>query len=124
MNDQNYCFILVIDDEISILKMLKLQLSRKGFIVETANSGKKAIQKIDRYQYDLILTDIKMPDISGDRILHYIKSEKDNNIPVIGMSGTPWYFEQSDFDAVLNKPFFVKEILKLIAQFYPDKGMS
>jgi len=53
--------------------------------------------------YDLILTDIKMPGISGDEVLGQVKSQNKYSIPVIGMSGTPWLLEQSNFDAVIAK---------------------
>ena len=100
--------------------MLQLKLVREGFSVDITESGKEAIQKIDTYNYDLVLTDIKMAGISGDQILHYIKSKKDNSLPVVGMSGTPWLLEQNAFDAVLTKPCTMKEMLKVIKQFSTD----
>jgi len=102
--------ILVIDDEIAILKMLKLKLTRLGFLVDTAGSGEEGLKKINSNKYSLILTDIKMPGVSGDRILHYLKDEKKSSIPVVGMSGTPWLLDQNDFDAILPKPYSLKEL--------------
>ena len=68
MNDKNIC-VLIVDDELPILKMLKLQLTRMGFVVDIAANGKDAINKIDHNFYNVILTDIKMPEISGAQIL-------------------------------------------------------
>ena len=113
MNDRNI-YILVIDDEVPILKMLKLQLTRMGFNVDTAESGGEGIEKINSNTYDLIFTDIKMPDISGDQILRYVKSKKGNTLPVIGMSGTPWLLDQNNFNAVLSKPCSFKDTLATI----------
>ena len=108
--------ILVIDDEIPVLKMLKIILTRNGFVVDTAESGEEGLKKIDLKNYSLILTDIKMPGISGNHVLEYVKSEKKNSTPIIGMSGTPWLFEQSNFDAVLAKPCTMKETMAVINQ--------
>ncbi len=108
--------ILVIDDEISVLKMLQMILTRNGFVVDTAESGEEGLIKINLKNYSLILTDIKMPGISGNHVLEYIKGGKMNSTPVIGMSGTPWLFEQKNFDAVLAKPCTVKETIVVINQ--------
>jgi len=108
--------ILVIDDEAPILNMLKLKLTRTGFLVDTAESGEEGLAKINSIKYSLILTDIKMPGVSGDQILHYVKNEKKSPIPVVGMSGTPWLLDQNDFDAVLSKPCSLKETVEVINQ--------
>ncbi len=108
--------ILVIDDEIPILKVLQLILVRNGFVVETAENGEEGLEKINCKNYSLILTDIKMPGISGNHVLEYVKGGKKNSTPVIGMSGTPWLFEQNNFDAVIAKPFTREKIMAVINQ--------
>jgi len=109
--------ILVIDDETSILKLLELILSRNGYAVETAGNGEEGIRKIERNQYSLILTDIKMPGISGIQVLDYLRNTIKKTTPIIGMSGTPWLLDQGEFDAVIEKPCLIKEILDLVSQF-------
>ncbi|MCD4674783.1 MAG: response regulator, partial [Desulfobacula sp.] len=54
--------------------MLKLILTRNGFMVDTAESGEEGIKKIDLKNYTLTLTDIKMPGISGDQVLDYLRN--------------------------------------------------
>ncbi len=108
--------ILVIDDEVPILNMLKLKLTRIGFLVDTAESGEEGIKKIDSNKYALVLTDIKMPGVSGNQILHYIKDEKKSLIPVVGMSGTPWLLDQNNFDAILSKPCSLKETEEVLCR--------
>jgi DNA-binding response OmpR family regulator len=114
--------ILIIDDEIPVLNMLKLFLTRNGFMVDTAGSGEEGIKKIGLKNYTLILTDIKMPGISGDRILDYLHNKIKKLIPVIGMSGTPWLLDQSDYNAVLPKPCPMKETLALINQVITESS--
>ena len=63
--------ILVCDDERSICEMLDIALRREGYKVETVNSGEFAKRKIDSAIYDVIVTDIKMPNIDGIEVLRY-----------------------------------------------------
>jgi len=106
----NFHKILIIDDESGILNMLETKLTRTGFLVDTAKSGEEGLAKIKLNNYSLILTDLQMPDISGDKILYFIRNKKMSSIPVVGMSGTPWLLSQNDFDATLQKPFSLKEL--------------
>ncbi len=114
---KQFDFILIIDDELPILKILSMLLSRKGYVVHTSDNGKEAIRKIEYHNYDLILTDIKMPGISGDQILNYVKNQLGRFTPVVGMSGTPWLLTKYKFDAVLEKPCKMDELLQVIQQF-------
>ncbi|MBU0464910.1 MAG: response regulator [Proteobacteria bacterium] len=108
--------ILVIDDEASILMLLERILSRNGYAVDTAANGEEGIRKIENNEYSLILTDIEMSGISGDQVLDYLRNTIKKSTPVVGMSGTPWLLDQSDFDAVLPKPYHMKELLDLVSQ--------
>jgi two-component system response regulator PilR (NtrC family) len=63
--------ILVCDDERSICEMLDIALRREGHRVETVQSGQAAKSKIDGALYDLIITDIKMPNIDGIEVLRH-----------------------------------------------------
>src|SRR5437773_5462205 len=63
--------ILVCDDERSICQMLDIALRREGHKVETVNSGDLAKKKLDSALFDLIVTDIKMPNTDGIEVLRY-----------------------------------------------------
>jgi len=63
--------ILVCDDERSICELLDIALRREDHRVETVNSGEAAKRKIDGALYDVIITDIKMPNIDGIEVLRY-----------------------------------------------------
>ncbi len=63
--------ILVCDDERSICEMLDISLRRDGHRVETVQSGQAAKNKIDGALYDVIITDIKMPNIDGIEVLRH-----------------------------------------------------
>jgi len=115
--DKPVARILIIDDEKMILDMLRLRLSRMGFEVDAAANAESGIIKIDAHPYDLIFTDIKMPGMSGDDVLKYVRTNIKKTIPVIAMSGTPWLTEKSKFDAVIAKPFYKEELLNVVRQF-------
>jgi DNA-binding response OmpR family regulator len=107
--------ILVVDDETQLLKMFTIVLSREGYHVDTASNVEAAISKIDSNEYDLIITDIKMPEFSGEDLATYCKTEKsDKKIPLIGMSGTPWLIDHDLFEVALPKPFYREELFEAL----------
>jgi two-component system, NtrC family, response regulator PilR len=63
--------LLICDDERSICEMLDITLRREGYKVETVNSGEAAKRKIESALYDVIVTDIKMPNINGIEVLRH-----------------------------------------------------
>ena len=113
------CTILVIDDEKGILSVIREALTRYGHDVETALDGIEGIQKFDDGRYDIVITDLRMPGLDGKGVVEHIRASCNNNIPIIGISGTPWQIQDSGFDAVLSKPFplldLVESVQKLIS---------
>jgi len=63
--------VLICDDERSICEMLDITLRREGYKVETVNSGEVAKRKLDSALYDVVITDIKMPNIDGIEVLRH-----------------------------------------------------
>ena len=63
--------ILVCDDERSICEMLDISLRREGYKVETVNSGEAAKRKLESALFDVVITDIKMPNIDGIEVLRH-----------------------------------------------------
>lgn len=79
--------ILVIDDETLINKFLASRLKREAWDVDTAVDGSEAMNKITRNKYDLILTDLIMPNVAGlELVLHIKKSKLNADVPVIVIS--------------------------------------
>ena len=74
--------ILIVDDERSILELLKTVFQKQGYRVETSLSARKALDMIEEDSFDLILTDIKIPGMSGMDLLKKVK-EMNSDIPVI-----------------------------------------
>ena len=70
---ENTPHILVVDDELSMREVLELMLVKEGYKVATAENGRTAVGMLEKEQYDLILCDIKLGDISGLDVLQASK---------------------------------------------------
>jgi len=80
--------VLVIDDEPAVLRALGLLLEKKGFAVNTASSAREALSFLERSKFDVILTDIIMPEVSGVELLRELRRH-DLDVPVILMTAGP-----------------------------------
>ncbi|HYP28882.1 MAG TPA: sigma-54 dependent transcriptional regulator [Blastocatellia bacterium] len=65
--------ILVVDDERSMRELLELVLKRQGYAVHTAENGTRALELVRQNVYDLIISDVKMPDINGIELLERVR---------------------------------------------------
>jgi CheY-like chemotaxis protein len=106
--------ILVIDDEKSLLYLFQQVLSKFGCNVEIARDVTEGIKKFDGGLFDLVIIDILMPGGSGNDIVRHIRSSDRQFIPIIGISGTPWLVNDSDFDKVFIKPSPLKELVNAV----------
>jgi signal transduction histidine kinase/DNA-binding response OmpR family regulator/putative methionine-R-sulfoxide reductase with GAF domain len=84
--EKDYGKILVVDDEERMCESLKTLLSKVGYEVTTVQEGEKAIEKIKQDDFDLVISDIKMPTCDGLDILKAVRT-KDQNALVILMTG-------------------------------------
>ena len=107
--------ILVIDDERGITTLIREALQMFGHKVEIAMDGREGIQKFESNCYDLVITDIRMPGLDGNSVARHIRESKRHATPIIGMSGTPWFTDNGDFDMVLSKPFPLKTLIESLS---------
>ena len=80
--DKNYN-ILVVEDEESLLKLFSEFLSQRGYRVDTAPTGAAASEKLQGHIYDLVLIDLKLPDMNGIELVKLVKEISPDTIPVI-----------------------------------------
>ncbi len=78
--------ILIVDDEKNYPPVLSAVLEEEGFETLTANSGHNALEILENSDVDLVLTDMKMPNMDGIQLLERIKA-RDSKLPVIMMTG-------------------------------------
>lgn len=117
MVQQTKALILVVDDEPAILRALRTILSRQGYQVEMAESGRQALELHERKHPDLILLDLGLPDIDGMEVVRELRAWSNTPIVVLSVRG-----EERDkvraldlgADDYLVKPFGVDELLARI----------
>jgi DNA-binding response OmpR family regulator len=80
--------ILVVDDEEDILGLLSELLQRWGFEADTVTNGREALERFRGRDFDLVLTDLKMPDMDGLELLRRIR-EENPRVPVLMLTGFP-----------------------------------
>jgi DNA-binding NtrC family response regulator len=120
--------ILIIDDEDIIRISCERILRPEGYGIRTAKSGNEGLQALDSSPFDLVLTDLKMPDIDGIEILVRIK-EKWPETEVIIMTGygtvqTAVRAMKAGVFDYIEKPFSPGDLLSLVKRAMERKGLS
>jgi len=80
--------ILVVDDELVVIKSAERVLKSEGYNVEGALGGREAIMKIGQESYDLVFTDLKMPEVDGITLIRWIKKTKPS-VGIVIITGYP-----------------------------------
>jgi len=75
--------ILIIDDELSQLESLEMFLNEKGYQVACATSGSEGLEKNTTFKPDIIILDIRLPDMDGLEVLHELKSKHNSRSVII-----------------------------------------
>lgn len=109
--------ILLIDDEKKICEFVKAYLDKEGYKTDVAYNGNDAINYLDKNQYDIVLLDRMLPDISGEEICNYIRNNcKFMNVAIIMLSAKTEDDDRIEgfelgCDDYICKPFNVKELI-------------
>jgi len=115
--------ILVIDDEELITKTLLKLLSNEGYEATVVKSGKEAMEKVKELDFDLIISDVRMPELDGvetiKKIRSYLKKSSKRLPPEVLITG---YADKEKYDAAMDlkvtdyiyKPFDMSSFLQVI----------
>jgi two-component system, OmpR family, KDP operon response regulator KdpE len=106
--------ILVVDDEIEIVRALERSLAAHGFEVFTAGSGEEALEAISLHRPDLILLDLGLPSMSGLEVIKRVRAQ--SNLPIIVLSVKDAEHDKVQAldlgaDDYVSKPFGMNEVL-------------
>jgi two-component system response regulator PilR (NtrC family) len=106
--------VLVVDDERSMRELLSIVLRREGYDVVVAENGRAAVDELERSRFDLLISDIKMPDIAGVEVL---RAAKRIDPDIVGVMITAFASADTAIEAMrlgahdyLSKPFDVDEL--------------
>ncbi|MBL8601446.1 MAG: response regulator [Myxococcales bacterium] len=110
--------VLVVDDEQMIREILADFLSLEGFRVRTAPNGREALRELELNEYDLVLSDLKMPEMGGLELLEHLRARWPRVVTVIMTAfGTVETaidaMKRGAYDYVL-KPFRIEEVVHLL----------
>jgi len=105
--------VLVVEDDRYQREIIKTILAKEGFYVETTDTGKKAIDSLKSGTFDVILTDLRLPDIDGTEVLKEAKSfNRPNHVIIITAYGSiPSAIEATKLGAF----YYLKNLLKKIS---------
>jgi CheY-like chemotaxis protein len=110
--------ILVIDDQKGIRAIIAMLLEQLGHEVELAENGQKGIELLDGLRdFELVITDISMPNKDGNEVARHIRNSHRSGIPVIAMTGFPEEAEIDLFDCTIIKPFKLEKLRETVARF-------
>ena len=110
--------VLVIDDQPIVTDLLVSVLERMEYEAEVASCGKEGLETFEKQEFDLVITDLGMPDISGWEVSKAVK-QKRPDIPVVVITGwgvdpDPDKVKDSKVDLIITKPFQVDQLEKTI----------
>lgn len=108
--------ILLIDDDKAILRSIGLVLEKNGFSVDKVETGKEAIEKLKAQTYDVLLVDLKLPDMEGTDLLSKINLPNAVKIMFTGFPSLVSGMQAMDrgVDAYLHKPVKPEELVLVI----------
>jgi len=106
--------ILVVDDEPSIVTLVKFNLEKSGFAVETASDGRQAVSLSEEHPFDLIVLDIMLPELDGIEVLKELR-KKQIDVPVILLTAKDEELDkiiglELGADDYMTKPFSPREL--------------
>lgn len=117
--------VLIVDDEVQIAAMLREILQFEQYEVRVARHGRDALDLLETFRADLILSDVMMPMMDGVELCRALAAHPTHHtIPIILASAgvRPALDDDCPHAAFLPKPFNIPVLLATIARFIPSRG--
>lgn len=106
--------ILVVDDDADVRQVTCLQLQQGGHDVVTADRGSVAVDLLEADGFELVVTDVRMPGMSGDELIERVRAIQPN-LPIIALTGAGSGFKLAGVD-VLGKPVRATQLREAVAR--------
>ena len=116
--------VLVIDNDLVTLGMIRDMLVQNGISCDTCLTVEELTDKMRGKDYDILITDLKMPDMNGYEVLELLRTSDIGNsrtIPIVAVTAAGFITEEelksAGFTAMLGKPFSIAELLNVVSQY-------
>ena len=107
--------ILVVDDDPAILRLLSVLLTSEGMNVRTADNGERALEILRETEPDLVVLDLQMPVMTGDRVFSEARASRyEGPIIICSAYGAGAARKELGADAALEKPFDPDRLIDLV----------
>lgn len=120
--------VLVVDDEESIREFLEIMLRKEGYEVTCAEDGQKALDTIKRKSFDLVISDLQMPNMTGIELLKHVKDQYPDMLfmMITAFGTTETAVEAMKLGAYdyITKPFKIDEVRIIIANALRSKNLE
>lgn len=104
--------ILIVDDESSMRFLLRMILENAGYEILEAHHGAAALERINEWRPDLIVTDLMMPVMNGRDLVGRLRADPETaSIPILLISANP-HAEVAAVDAIVGKPFHPEAVVE------------
>jgi two-component system, OmpR family, response regulator VicR len=121
MDNTRSTSIIYIEDDLEMIDLVKLILSRRGYEVKGAHGGREGLDAVLQERPDLVLLDLMMPDVDGWEVYQQLKAnERTQDIPVIVITAKAQPIDRvlglhiAKVDDYISKPFHPQELLDSI----------
>ena len=114
--------ILIVEDDPDIMRIMSYTLTNAGYQVLRAYGGEDALRKLKTQTFDLILTDLAMPNISGVDVIAAVKANPEScHVPCVAVTAFMWdqiaqSAGQVGCDGFIGKPFTADQLLREVAK--------
>ena len=114
--------VLVVDDEPVVNESCRRVLSARGYEVDTVESGREGMSRASAQEFDLVITDLRMPDLDGMELVRTIRRERPNTAIVVitGYGSVPSAVEAVRLGVAdyIEKPFTPKQLTDAVAKAF------
>lgn len=108
---------MIVDDDETLTQLFQMILQGEGYLVETSTTGRVALEKAKETDFDVVILDIKLPDILGDEVARELK-KLDEDTRIVLITGYPSFKDCIDaldigIEEILLKPIGTTELLRV-----------
>lgn len=115
--------ILIVDDDLQLARLIKRELEARGFDVDIAENGIRALGFLSQMKYSVIILDLWMPELSGVELLEHLKIMQKKPVVIVVTGGiVPESLDASIVSLVMRKPLDAAHLAELCDKISANYG--